>query len=56
LNRVGGQGIVHGGQRRTADVFALQLELVAEGIGNGLENEDGLLGDFRTDAVAREEG
>jgi hypothetical protein len=29
---------------------------MAEGIGNGLQDEDGLLGDFGPDAVAGEDG
>jgi hypothetical protein len=56
LNCVGWQWVVRGCQRRAADVFALVLKLVAEGIGYGLKNPDGLLGDFRADAVAREDG
>src|ERR1019366_8645465 len=29
---------------------------MAESVGNGLKNEDGLLGDFRADTVAGEDG
>ena len=36
--------------------FCLKLELMAEGVGYGLENEHGLPGDFRADAVAGEDG
>jgi hypothetical protein len=56
LNCVGGQRIIGGCQGRAADVFALELKLVAEGVGDGLKNQDGLFGDFRAYAVAGEDG
>jgi hypothetical protein len=34
----------------------LELKLMAESTRNGLENEHGLLSDFRADAVAGENG
>ena len=54
LNCVGGKRVVDGSQRRTADVLVLELKPMAECVGNGLENEDGLFGDFRANAVAGE--
>ncbi len=50
------QGIISGCQRCSADVLALELKLMAESVGDGLEDCDSLFGDFRADAVAGEDG
>lgn len=54
MQRVRRQWIIDGSERRTADILVLELKLMAEYFGNGLKNKDGLLGDFWTDAVTRE--
>ena len=56
LNGVGGQRIFYHGQRRAADVLVLELKLMAECVRNGLQDKNGLLGDFGADAVAGEDG
>ena len=55
LNCVRRKRIVYHSQRRAANVLALELKLMAECFGNSLKNENGLLGDFRADAVAGED-
>jgi hypothetical protein len=54
LYRVRGQWIVRGRESRSANGFRLELKLVAEALGHGLQNENGLFRNFRSNAVARE--
>ena len=56
LNRVRRQRIVRRGQRRPADQLVLKLKVMAKSVGHRLQNENGLFGNFRTNAVARENG
>jgi hypothetical protein len=54
LQRVRRQWIIDGSERSAADIFVLELKLMAEYFGDGLQDEDGLLSDFGADAVAGE--
>ena len=54
LHRVRRQRIVGRRQRRSANGFGLKLKLMAEAVGHSLQHENGLFGNFRTNAVARE--
>jgi hypothetical protein len=56
LNRVTGKGIIRRGQRGSADGFVLKANLMPEGIGNRLEDQDCLPGNFRADSVSGEDG
>jgi hypothetical protein len=50
------QRVVAARIRGAADIFFLQAEFVSERGGDGLENTNGFIGDFGTDAVAGEDG
>ena len=54
LNRVGGQWIVRHRQRCSANQFALKLKLMAKALRHGLQDENGLISDFRTNAITGE--
>ena len=54
LHRIRRQRIVRRSQRRSANEFGLKLKLMAKAVGHRLQNENGLFGNFRTNAVARE--
>ena len=56
LQGIGRQRILCNGERRAANVLVLELKLVAECVGNGLQNKNGLLGDFGADSVTGEDG
>ena len=56
LQRVGRQRIVHRTQCGTANQFLLKFELMTEPLGYGPQNKHGLFSDFRTNAVAGEDG
>jgi hypothetical protein len=56
LQRVRRQWVIGRGECCSADIFVLELKLMAECIGNGLQNKDSLCSDFGADAVARENG
>ena len=51
-----GRGSFDAGERCAADIFRLELKLVAEGIGDRLQDQHSLLGDFRANAVAGKNG
>src|SRR5947209_8355158 len=56
LHRIRAQRIVRGSERGTANKLVLKLNLMAEAVADSLQNQHGLFSDFRTNAVAGEDG
>jgi siderophore synthetase component len=54
LDRIRRQRIVRSRQRRATDRFALRLELMSKTIGDYLQRQNRLLGNLRTNPVARQ--
>jgi len=54
--RIGRQGIVARDQGGAADVLASQPQLVPESLGDHFQHAHGLVGHFRPNAIARQDG
>jgi hypothetical protein len=56
LQSVRWQRIVRRSERRSTDQSVLKVKFMAKAVGNRLQNEHSLLGNFRANAVAWEDG